>query len=213
MGPRERRTREREQTRSRILDAAREMFVQDGVEAVTMREIAKRIEYTPTAIYHHFRDKQALIEELCLIDFTDLANAFQKIGRIEDPVERLRRIGLAYMDYALEHPSHYRFMFMTPKPMLPESSFGISDDKPDTHAYGVLRSTVDEGIAQGRFRPEFTDADELAQVLWSGVHGIVSLQIVKGGKGEHIAWRDPRETGRAMLDVLMRGTLRAPARG
>jgi AcrR family transcriptional regulator len=213
MGPKERRTREREETRSRILDAAREMFVQDGVEAVTMREIAKRIEYTPTAIYHHFRDKQALIEELCLIDFRGLAQAFQKIGRIEDPVERLRRIGLAYMDYALEHPSHYRFMFMTPKPLLPASSFGISDGEPDTHAYVVLHSTVAEGIAQGRFRPEFTDADELAQVLWSGVHGIVSLQIVKGGKGDHIAWCDPRETGRAMLDVLMRGALRTPTLG
>ena len=209
MGPRERRTRERETTKSRILDAAREMFVQDGVEAVTMREIAKRIEYTPTAIYHHFRDKQALIEELCVLDFRSLAQAFQKIGRIEDSVERLRRIGLAYVDYALEHPSHYRFMFMTPKPMLPASSLGVSDDEPGSHAYIVLRDTVAEGISQGRFRPEFDDPEELAQVLWSGVHGIVSLQIVKGGKGDHIAWRDPRETGRAMLDVLMRGTLRA----
>jgi hypothetical protein len=126
-------------------------------------------------------------------------------------VERLRRIGLAYVDYALEHPSHYRFMFMTPKPLLPASSLGISDSEPDSHAYSVLRSTVAEGIAAGRFRPEFSDADELAQVLWSGVHGIVSLHIVKGGKGDHIAWRNPRETGRAMLDVLMRGTLRSPA--
>ena len=208
MGPRERRTREREQTKSRILDAAREMFVEDGIESVTMREIAKRIEYTPTAIYHHFRDKQALIEELCLIDFRGLAQAFQKIGRIEDPRERLRRIGLAYMDYALEHPSHYRFMFMTPKPMLPASSLGISDGDPNSHAYGVLRASVAEGVAAGGFRPEFTDADELAQILWAGVHGIVSLHIVKGGKGEHIPWRDPRETGRAMLDVLMRGTMR-----
>ena len=102
-------------------------------------------------------------------------------------------------------------MFMTPKPLLPASSLGVSDGEPDSHAYGVLRSTVAEGIAAGRFRPEFTDADELAQVLWSGVHGIVSLHIVKGGKGDHIAWRNPRETGRAMLDVLMRGTLRSPA--
>ena len=211
MGPRDRRSRERELTKSRILDAAREMFVQDGVEAVTMREIAKRIEYTPTAIYHHFRDKQALIEELCLVDFRGLAQAFQKIGRIEDPGERLRRIGLAYIDYALEHPSHYRFMFMTPKPLLPESSFGISDGEPDSHAYGVLRATVAEGIAQGRFRPEFTDAEELAQILWAGVHGIASLYIVKGGKGDHVAWRDARETGRAMVDVLMRGTMRSPS--
>jgi AcrR family transcriptional regulator len=211
MGPKERRTRERELTKSRILDAAREMFVEDGIESVTMREIAKRIEYTPTAIYHHFRDKQALIEELCLIDFRGLAQAFQKIGRIENPGERLRRIGLAYIDYALEHPSHYRFMFMTPKPVLPESSFGISDGDPDSHAYGVLRSTVAEGIAQDLFRPEFTDPDELAQVLWAGVHGIASLYIVKGGKGEHVAWCDPRETGRAMVDVLVRGTTRTPA--
>jgi len=184
------------------------MFVEDGIEAVTMREIAKRIEYTPTAIYHHFRDKQALIEELCLIDFRALAIAFQKIGRIEDPGERLRRIGLAYVDYALGHPSHYRFMFMTPKPSMPASSFGVSDGDPNSHAYGVLRETVAEGIAAGRFRPEFSDPDELAQVLWAGVHGIASLHVVKGGKGDHIAWRDPRETARAMVDVLMRGTMR-----
>src|SRR4029453_6098074 len=115
MGPKERRTREREQTKSRILDAAREMFVDDGIEAVTMREIAKRIEYTPTAIYHHFRDKQALIQELCLIDFRAVAEGFQKIGRIEDPGDRLRRMGPPYVDNPLEPPSHYRFMFMTPK--------------------------------------------------------------------------------------------------
>jgi AcrR family transcriptional regulator len=210
MGPKERRTREREDTKSRILDAARDMFVQDGIEAVTMREIAKRIEYTPTAIYHHFRDKQALIEELCRLDFQALAGAFQKIGRIEDPMERLRRIGLAYVDYGLDHPSHYRFMFMTPKPPLAADVLGIQDGEPGSHAYGMLRATVAEGIAAGRFRPEFTDADELAQVLWAGVHGIVSLHIVKGGKGDHIAWADPRETARAILDVQMRGTIRGP---
>jgi AcrR family transcriptional regulator len=211
MGPKERRTREREQTRSRILDAAREMFVEDGVEAVTMREIAKRIEYTPTAIYHHFRDKQALIEELCRVDFHGLGEAFQKLGRIEDPGERLRRIGLAYVDFALAYPSHYRFMFMTVKPPVSASALGISEGDPDSHAYGMLRSTVADGIAAGRFRPEFTDADELAQILWAAVHGIVSLHIVKGGKGDHIPWRDARETARAMLDVCMRGTLRNPS--
>ena len=213
MGPKERRTRAREETKTKILDAAREMFVQDGVDAVTMRAIAKRIEYTPTAIYHHFRDKQALIEELCLIDFRSLAQAFQRIGRIDDPGEQLRRIGLAYVDYALEHPSHYRFMFMTPKPSMPASSFGISDTDPGSHAYTALRDTVAKGIAAGRFRPEFDDPEELAQILWAGVHGIVSLHVVKGGKGDHIDWRDPRETARTMVDVMMRGTVRAAEPG
>lgn len=211
MGTKERRTREREETRTKILDAAREMFAADGVEAVTMRAIAQRIEYTPTAIYHHFRDKQALLEELCYLDFRALAQAFGKIGRIEDPTERLRRIGLAYVDFALAHPSHYRFMFMTPKP---ESAYARAEaglGSPESDAYTMLRDTVAEGIAAGKFRPEFTDAEELAQIMWAGVHGIASLHVVKEAKS-HIAWRDPRETARALVDVLGRGAAReAPA--
>jgi AcrR family transcriptional regulator len=113
MGSRERREREREDTRERILDAAREMFAERGIDAVTMRAIADRIEYTPTAIYHHFRDKEALISELCDRDYRALAHHFQTVAQIEDPVERFRRLGQAYVEFALAHPNHYRFMFMT----------------------------------------------------------------------------------------------------
>ncbi len=73
MGTKERREREREELRTRILDAARELFAEEGYEAVTMRRIADRIEYSPTAIYFHFRDKEALMRELCDHDFRALA--------------------------------------------------------------------------------------------------------------------------------------------
>src|SRR5690349_9461387 len=109
MGPRERKERERADVRERILDAARELFARDGVEAVTMRAIAERIEYSPPVIYSHFADKHALIQELCYRDMRALAQAFGRIGRIEDPVERVRQIGRAYIDFALEHPQQYRF--------------------------------------------------------------------------------------------------------
>src|SRR5438094_5711043 len=71
----ERRQRERVQTRQRILDAARRMFVQRGYEATTMRAIAAKIGYTPTAIYHHFEDKEALVAELSALDFRAFAQA------------------------------------------------------------------------------------------------------------------------------------------
>jgi AcrR family transcriptional regulator len=100
-----RRERQKVEARQAILDAARELFVADGVEATTMRAIAAKIRCTPTAIYHHFRDKDALIVELCMADFSSLGQAMYKIRRIEDPVERLRRMGLAYTDFALENPS------------------------------------------------------------------------------------------------------------
>src|SRR5438067_1363179 len=192
MGTRERREREREETRDRILDAAREMFADEGIDAVTMRAIADRIEYTPTAIYHHFRDKQALIAELCERDYRALAHHFQRIGRIEDPIERLRRIGLAYAEFALAYPNHYRFMFMTSK-VAEHPALDADRGNPEEDAYAMVRDTVAEGFMAGRFRPELTSVEQIAQVAWASVHGVVSLHIAKGND-PWIDWCDPRAT-------------------
>ena len=116
MGLKERREREKEVVRGKILDAARELFVAEGYEAVTMRKIAQAIEYSPTAIYLHFRDKEAVINAICDTDFLQLATRFRKIAEVADPIARLRASGLAYADFALRHPNHYRLMFMTPAP-------------------------------------------------------------------------------------------------
>jgi AcrR family transcriptional regulator len=206
MGTRERREREKQETRERILDAAREMFATQGVEATTMRAIADRIEYTPTAIYYHFRDKDELIRELCHTDFASLAGAFNRIGRIEDPVERLRRIGMAYVEFAIEHPHHYRIMFMTDTAHA-EPECGSERGNPEEGAYAFLRATVAEGIEAGRYRPDFADPDELAQLAWAAVHGVVSLRIAKGND-PWIEWTDTREAAVKMTDTLIRGIVR-----
>ncbi|MES2521413.1 MAG: TetR/AcrR family transcriptional regulator [Gemmatimonadota bacterium] len=201
-----RRERQKAETRQAILDAARELFVTDGIEATTMRAIALKIGYTPTAIYHHFRDKDALIAELCMADFSALGQAMYKIGRIEDPVERMRRMGLAYADFALDNPSQYRFMFMTQQGH--QHPDGDKYALPDQDAYGFLLQTVTEGIQAGRYRPELADPEELAQIFWSGVHGIVSLYYTHCDD-PYISWRPPRETVRSMIDVMLRGAVRS----
>jgi AcrR family transcriptional regulator len=205
VGSHERRTRERADTRQKILDAAREMFVQHGYEATTMRAIAEQIEYTPTAIYHHFRNKEALLAALCNADFLALAGAFQRIGRIEDPVERLRRVGSAYVDFALEHPMQYQLMFMTQHPLVAEKD-PMGD--PRENAYAFLRQTCVDAIATGRLRPDFQDPDELAQIAWASLHGLMALHIVKRDESK-IRWRDPRRTAEHMSSAMIRGLLRA----
>src|ERR1700730_11210713 len=159
LGTIERRERERQELRTKILDAARELFVELGYEAVTMRKVAERIEYSPTAIYFHFRDKDALMREICDEDFGSLAREFQKIARIADPVDRLRKIGRAYVAFAMAHRNHYRLMFMTPHPesIKPEDS-RLTRGNPEEDAYAFLKSTVTEAIAGGRLRPEYGDA-------------------------------------------------------
>lgn len=208
MGTKERRERERQETRDKILEAAREMFATQGIEATTMRAIAQRIEYTPTAIYHHFKDKDALIIELCHGDFRTLGRQFTQMERIDDPVERLRRIGMAYVEFAIAKPHHYQIMFMTRTP----PHVHDEDKNPEEDAYGFLLQTVQEGIDGGRFRPELADAHELAQMVWSGVHGIISLQIAKCNDA-WITWHDLRTTAARIVDALIRGILREAPQG
>src|SRR5215469_16493619 len=116
MGVKERREREKSETRDKILDAARELFVSHGYEGVSMRKVADKIEYSPTAIYVHFADKQALFRELCHRDFERLAQVFQGTDLPRDPLERLKRIGRTYVEFGRQYPNHYRLMFMTPHP-------------------------------------------------------------------------------------------------
>ncbi len=203
----ERRQRERVQTRQKILDAARRMFVQRGYEATTMRAIAAKIGYTPTAIYHHFEDKEALVAELSTLDFRAFAQALQDIGAVADPVERLRRTGRAYVAFGVANPMHYQFLFMTRRPK--ESPNRTAQRDPGEDAYGFLRQTCADAIAAGRLRPEFTDADEVAQMAWGAMHGLVALHIAKVDD-PWIPWRNVTETAARACDALLRGLVREP---
>ena len=179
---------------------------------MTMRRIADRIEYSPTAIYFHFKDKEALMGELCAVDFYTLAMQFTKIARVEDAVVRLRRIGRAYADFAAEFPNHYRLMFMTPHPPgdMPEEVLQRRDN-PEEDAYAFLRSTVEQAIAEKRLRPEYSDIELVSQTMWAGVHGVVSLSIAKECD-PWVEWRPIKKRVTTMIDILVDG-LAKPKKG
>ena len=206
MGINERREREREEVRRKVLDAARELFARDGYEAVTMRKIAEAIEYSPTAIYLHFKDKESLVRELCISDFDALAKAFQRIAREPDPLERLRKVGLAYADFALEHPNHYRLMFMTPHPSHEKDDAEAAKRRgnPEADAYAFLVATVAEAIGKGMLRPELKDAQLVAQAAWAGVHGVISLHVAKG-TDDWVDWKPLKKTVALVVEGFSRG--------
>lgn len=208
MGPRDRRSREKEALRTKILDAARELFAAEGYDRVTMRKLAERIEYSPTAIYVHFPDKLAVMRALCERDFLTLAKQFQRIAKVADPIERMREVGRAYTAFALAHPNHYQLMFMTPFPggsRLEKTT--VERGNPEVDAYAFVKWTVGEAIATGRLRPEYTDVEELAQMCWAGVHGVVSLYIAKCDD-EWVQWRPAKKTAAKLVDAMIRGLLR-----
>ena len=207
MGIRERREREKAEIREKILEAARELFVSEGYESVSMRKIAEKIEYSPTAIYLHFKDKEAVMRELCETDFYTLAQEFQEIAKVEDPVERLRALGVAYARFALTHPNHYRLMFMKPHPHQHDEEDLIERGNPEEDAYAFLKWAIGDVLATGRVRPGLEDVDLLAQTFWAGMHGVVSLQIAKCND-DWVDWRPEEERIRLMNDTLLRGLIR-----
>jgi AcrR family transcriptional regulator len=172
-----------------------------------MRNLAAKVGYSATAIYSYFADKNAVLRALLDADCETLRRAMDDAAAVADPVERLRQMGRAYVVFGFEHPDHYRVLMMTP------AEPGVMDDNPRKgdparDAYALLRQSAADGIRIGRFRPDFTDADQLAQVIWAGVHGIVSLYL-NLGREPWFNWRPVEETALTLIDVILRG-LTAP---
>jgi len=201
VGVRERRARQRKFLRQEILDAASELFVKDGYENVSMRRIAERIEYSPTTIYLHFRDKTELLEQICQETFARLA---QLLARIEEqpgePRERLKRGLVAYIRFGLENPHHYRATFMMPVPEGLKKEHHHGPDDPGMQAFAFLRRCVQECISAGKFRK--MDPELVSQTFWAGIHGLTSLLIVKG---QHFPWSGTDQLIHSMVDTLVAG--------
>ena len=208
MGVKERREREKSDTRDKILDAARELFIAEGYEGVSMRKLAERIEYSPTAIYVHFANKEDLFHELCNQDFGHLAEVFQSSSMPLDPVERLKQIGRLYSEFGLQYPNHYKLMFMTPHPPIPfDEQDAEIQGNPEVDAYAFLKLTVQQAIDAGRFREELRDAELLSQTLWAAVHGVISLNLAKCND-PWVDWRPIEERTELVLTATLRGFLK-----
>lgn len=209
----DRQLREQTAVREKILSAARDLFVEHGFEAVSLRKIADSIGYTAPALYTHFKDKSEILAEICRQDFASLSHVFNRLARVEDPVERIYRIGQTYVRFANEHPNHYRLMFMTPDlgrlaPPTEEDLRQASD--PDQDAYAFLKHAVRQAIDGGRFRADLKDEELITQTLWAGVHGVASLEITHG----ECPWVEHRSLDRRaklMCGSVLRGLLADPS--
>lgn len=173
MGIAERKEREKLRIRNLILDEAMKLFLRHGFEKVTIRGIAERIEYSPAAIYLHFRDKDDILFALHREGFEELYKRQQEILTIKDPLKRLRRHGEMYLSFAMERPEYYDLMFIKRNPIRK-----IREKKEwdiGYRSYEFLKKNVEECMKAGHL-PK-TDVDVAAFYLWANVHGIASLMI------------------------------------
>lgn len=198
-----RKERHRQDLTDKILDAARELLISQGVAGLSMRNLAAKVGYSATAIYSYFADKSAVLRALLDADCSALRRAMDDAAAEPNPLERLRKFGQAYIEFGFKNPGHYRVLMMTePEPGLMDDNPRRGDPAQD--AYALLRQAAADGIRGGCFRHEFTDPDQLAQLIWAGVHGIVSLHL-NLGREAWFNWQPPGETALRLIDVTLRG--------
>lgn len=174
MGINERKEREREEIRELILNAAREIFVEEGYEHTSMRKIAQKIEYSPGTIYHHFKDKSELLLALHDKAFECKIQAlFVAVQDIPDPMDRLVATGRAYIQYGIDNRQDYELMFILDCAM---EALAVREEfwQDGAKAIGMLKETIAACQQAGYIRPD-ADPDTLSLMLWSQVHGLVTL--------------------------------------
>ena len=174
MGTTERRAREKEQLRRQIISAARELFVSEGYENVSMRKIADKIEYSPTVIYLYFKDKADLLDSACQETLLGLLDTVELLKRDKNnPVESLRKSGKAYVEFGLEYPQDYKLTFVI-RPQF-QKGLGLEEGSVGERVFSYLCAMVSECVRQKAFRQ--VDVETTGQVLWSAVHGVTLLLI------------------------------------
>lgn len=104
MTGKERRLREKDETKHAIMETVRQFINEGNWESVTIRKIAEKIEYSPPTIYEHFESKDAILVELKKEALTGLLTAYQKVAaETVDRNELMVKLALAYYDFCMEN--------------------------------------------------------------------------------------------------------------
>lgn len=160
------------ETEAAILEAARDILAEEGLEALSMRAVAARVGLSATALYNYVENKQALVDRVVARGFrrfeSDMWRAVE--GFPSGGFDRLRALGAAYLRFARENQQYFKIMFT----IQPEDRREI-EALPGEGGRRILREAVADAIASGAIRA--ADPDLVALYLWSSVHGVATLSL------------------------------------
>jgi AcrR family transcriptional regulator len=167
-----------EHLRDEILTAAERMLIETNDQSsLSIRAIAAAVGVTPPSIYLHFADRNDLVFAVCERQAEQLEQAMAEAAEsVEDPWERIRRRGYAYLRWGLDNPEHYRILMMTRPDQTPDRF--IDERLADTAGLVPVAEDVAAAIASAQVVAA-EDPLEITKLLWMMIHGMVSLLISK----------------------------------
>lgn len=185
----ERRSQNLAETRRAILDTTEALLIEEGFEGFSLRKLVERCGYSAPTIYHHFGDKDGLIDALLEQRLTWLTDDLARVPLVDDPIENLRALTRAFANFGLRNPTHYRLLMQVRK-----------DEEHLIEAAERARELMETPTAQIAERGWIAlgDADALRQAIWTLVHGIVSMRALR----PDVQWKEE------LLDQSIEGVIR-----
>jgi AcrR family transcriptional regulator len=189
--------------RTALLDAAWLVLHEQGLPAVTIREVAERVGVTPMATYHHFANKASLIAAVAERGFESLRREIlRRMAEETTPLLKLRAMGMGYAVFAVRHPDAFRIMF--------------GDELADTSAHPELRREARQTMelvvgafqgarSAGSIAP--VEPPDAALTAWTAMHGLATLLIA--GQLGPVTEENAERVAKVVLDGLRQG-LRLP---
>jgi AcrR family transcriptional regulator len=156
-----------------LLDAAGQLLLSEGADGMTTRRMAAMAGTTTQAIYTEFGGKEGIARAMYREGFARLEARMRAVEKTDDPFLDLLQQGRVYRESALSDPHFYDVMFGRP---IPQFSPDADDLAISRIAHDLLAADVTRVIATGALAPG-ADPDEIAQWLWTVVHGVVSLEL------------------------------------
>jgi AcrR family transcriptional regulator len=100
----DRKAKEKEELKARILTEAKRLFLEKGIEQTTIRNIADAVQYSVGTVYVYYKDKNAILHELHRQGFAQLSGDMQVLLHVKNPMERLLAMGRIYLNFAMKNP-------------------------------------------------------------------------------------------------------------
>jgi AcrR family transcriptional regulator len=177
--------------RTAILDVASGLLVSEGTAALTMRRIASQAGASTKVLYTMFGSKEGLVAALREEGFARFERALSSVPQGDDPLAYLAELGRAYRNYALTEPNYYRVMFGGAAAGHPPTPHDHRAHVTFDFPVRAVRAAMDAGVLR------VADPQEVGEVVWAALHGLVSLELAG-----HLDPRDGARRLEAMLAAL-----------
>lgn len=163
-------------TAAKIADCALRILEAEGPQAVSMRRVAGEVGVTAMAIYHHFANREVLLNQVVDAEFARLVDFFERT-----PAQagfEAQMVGLldGYMDYALAHPRIFEYVFAELRPGARRFPEDFRERRSPTLT--PIADTLAYWMNKGKLKRD--DVWEIALELWAHVHGYLALY--RGGR-------------------------------